>query len=293
MLLKRKAPGPLSGASIVLGLMIGWTQPGSTQDNTANFVGSWSGQGRGTVTATVRQDEARPDHFVAEVMTASGACAGLVEVTGEMSDVSIATAEPPQNGGPVCKIEFRLVAPDRLNLVEMGDCSQVRGFRCEFSAELTRSGTMGSVGIDNNTASADRPWSIQGTAGDGRLSAQGIAEDGETILSIGCNRLLGKSLAGSLTGYSGEGLTRVDDAIEKLIFAFVDAEGKRDTFEGQANYFAPDNGWAFRDLPAQMMGPLARGSRLAISNGSGMVIAEFQLKGTARARAAMRKECGF
>lgn len=137
MLFERKTVG----AWIVLALFVGWMQPASAQEAAADLLGSWEGQGRGTVTAKVRQHETRQDHFVAEIETASAACAGLIEVTGQMGDVSIATAEPPNDGGPVCEIEFRLVARDRLNLTEMGDCTHVRGFRCDFTAELTRSGT--------------------------------------------------------------------------------------------------------------------------------------------------------
>jgi hypothetical protein len=141
MLLKPTILKPLLRATVVLGLVVGWAKPAPTQDHPASFLGSWAGLGRGEVTATVRKHEARPGHFLAEIQTASGACAGLIEVTGQLGEASVATAEPPYDGGPVCEIEFRLVAPDRLNLVEMGDCTYAHGFRCGFTSELTRSGT--------------------------------------------------------------------------------------------------------------------------------------------------------
>ncbi|GGE96954.1 hypothetical protein GCM10007285_25710 [Stappia taiwanensis] len=145
----------------------------------------------------------------------------------------------------------------------------------------------------SEAASASKGWSVYGNAGEGRLGAQGLAKDGVTTVSIGCNRLLGKTLGGSLDGYTGNGLTRVDDETDTLVFEFLDARGRRASFESKVNYFAPDKAWAFRDFPEKMLAPFARGSKLSLRNGRGMLIAEFGLKGTARAVAAMRTECGF
>ncbi|MEM9632488.1 MAG: hypothetical protein AAGA50_14245 [Pseudomonadota bacterium] len=140
---------------------------------------------------------------------------------------------------------------------------------------------------------SNNSWKVYGQASEGMLGARATASDGATTLDIGCNRQLGPTLAGSIHGYSGNGLTRVDDAAETLVFEFVNSKGKHDRFEGRVNYFAPDEAWAIRDYPARMLEPFARGTGLTLRNGSGLVIAEFGLKGSARVTSAMRKACGI
>jgi hypothetical protein len=140
---------------------------------------------------------------------------------------------------------------------------------------------------------SDASWKVYGHVGEGMLGARATASDGATILNIGCNRLLGPTLAGSIHGYSGNGLTRIDDNAETLVFEFVNSKGKHSRFEGRVNYFAPDGAWAVRDYPAHMLEPFASGTRLKLRNRSGLIIAEFSLTGSTPVTAAMRKACGF
>jgi len=144
-----------------------------------------------------------------------------------------------------------------------------------------------------NGARTSTPWSFSGGRQQEAGSATGFAADGKTQLTLGCNRRLGPAVLGSLSGYDGTALSRVDDESERLVLEIVDGGGNARRFEGRINYFEPDTAWAVRDFPAAMLDRFARGSRMRMLNGQGEEVAEFGLKGTAKARARMKDACGF
>lgn len=110
-----------------------------------SLIGKWvkhHRDGSGT-TANFRADPARPGHFLAEIMTGNArGCAGFVEVSGQLDDVAVATGQTQYEGAPICRIEFRLIGPDRLHISEEGNCLSFHGATCRFTAELTRQGVL-------------------------------------------------------------------------------------------------------------------------------------------------------
>lgn len=133
---------------------LAWLTPNVSSAAEEGLVGKWAGPGEGTVTANVRADPARPGHFVAEIETKSGACMGGVEVSGRLGDLAVATAKPPYESEAVCRIELRLLGPDRLRVTEVDNCIIFHGAACGFTGELTR---RGAVAPTVSPRTAERP----------------------------------------------------------------------------------------------------------------------------------------
>jgi len=137
----------LSSTFAAGGVLAGFIWFTATSSSAAEhgLIGKWAEGGRGEVTANVRADPARPGHFLAEIEVAYNICAGDVEVSGQLGDVAIATAKRPPEGGAVCRVELRLMGPNRLRVSEMDNCTDFHGARCRFTANLTRVGAVAVV----------------------------------------------------------------------------------------------------------------------------------------------------
>lgn len=138
-----------------------------------------------------------------------------------------------------------------------------------------------------------KPWVGSGNKSMGTGDMTGTAEDERTLIVFGCNASLGPSVSGSIDGYRGTGLKKVDDGVEPVTFEIAEASGKTNTVKAQINYFAPDAAWAFQNLPLSLVDSLASGKQLLLRNEKGGVVARFDLEGAVNARAALKKYCGF
>ncbi len=140
--------------------------------------------------------------------------------------------------------------------------------------------------------SADGRWnaaiSDDGTIG----NIHGRAIDGKTMFYGACNTRLQPGLSGSILGYVGNALPRVDQATSRLVFAIRPPEGVQE-FSTVAHYYKPDYGWVWNDpFPPVFMEALRRGGHLTVSNGGGAKIAGFDLNGIGRALAVLASACG-
>lgn len=144
------------------------TEPSSVMAE-GTLLGKWAGAGNET--ANVRADPARPGHFLAEIRVTSNQCAGDVEVSGQLGDVAIATAKRPPEGGAVCRVELRLMGPNRLRVSEVDNCTDFHGFRCSFTGNLTRRGvTRGSDREGRVVAANDLDVPVVEEGGDGQAA---------------------------------------------------------------------------------------------------------------------------
>jgi hypothetical protein len=124
------------------------------------------------------------------------------------------------------------------------------------------------------------------------VNVSGVAVDGKAGFSGGCNPLLGPGLRGSLHGYEGDALQRVDDQSEAVTF---DVAGRTGTasFAGTMHYFAPDEAWVTTEaLPAGFLDAFGRGDALTIRNGRGEEVVSFGLRGSSKAVRTLREVCG-
>lgn len=125
------------------------------------------------------------------------------------------------------------------------------------------------------------------------MAVTGIATDGEVTFSGGCNSRLGVGFTGSLDGYEGEALRRIDDQSEAIGFEVAGRNGTV-SFAGSMHYFAPDEAWVVTGLlPVAFLDALAKGDTLTLRNASGEAVIAFELSGSSRLVQTLRRVCGI
>lgn len=147
--------------------------------------------------------------------------------------------------------------------------------------------------VPDATEPADGQWALHTDPARGVASARGMAEDGVTAIKLGCSSGSGKAVQGSISGYRGDRLARVEDDPQTVVFEFTIGDGSPLRYDGPVGFVAADDTWTVSGFPVDMLEAFARGSRMAIVDADGGEIAHFGLKGTAKARRAMRDVCGF
>ncbi|AUH64938.1 hypothetical protein CX676_12780 [Paracoccus zhejiangensis] len=149
---------------------------------------------------------------------------------------------------------------------------------------------------ENSPATAARSsgnWVATAQNSPAGVTVTGTARDGRTTFSGGCNPRMGKGFMGSLYGYGGDALQRVDDQSEPVSFKVAGRSGTS-SFAGQMHYFAPDEAWVITgSLPTDFLDAFARGNTLSIQNGRGEEAVAFDLGGSSKAVQAMRQVCGM
>ncbi len=129
--------------------------------------------------------------------------------------------------------------------------------------------------------------------GDGMIGFAARSRINAATLEGGCNRRLGPGFTFTLRDYSGDALRRVDDASEP-VFADVTTGGAVTGAKFAMHYFVRESAWVVTGmLPVSFLDTLARGSAMTIRSAGGEPVAEFDLTGTTKLRAAMREGCGF
>lgn len=128
---------------------------------------------------------------------------------------------------------------------------------------------------------------------DGRVNFSAQSRINQATLSGACNKLLGPGISFTLYDYTDGALQTVDDASEPIVLDLV-TKGQRQQSKVSMHYFAPERAWVLSGrLPMQYVDALARADSMTISNVQGVAVAQFDLTGTAKLRAAMRATCGF
>ena len=136
-------------------------------------------------------------------------------------------------------------------------------------------------------------WHATAKTNPAMVGVTGTATNGKTTFSGGCNVLLGPGLRGSLNGYAGEALRRIDDQSETVTFDVAGRNGTQ-SFAAKLHYFAPDKAWVISDpLPAAFLVAFAQGNTLTIRNGKGEDVVAFGLSGSSKAVQTMRQICGI
>jgi hypothetical protein len=125
-----------------------------------------------------------------------------------------------------------------------------------------------------------------------RVNIHSKALDGKTMFYGACNTRLGRGLGGSIENYNGNALERVEDVDRKIVFTVTLPDGNRE-FPAMAHYYGPDKAWVLSDppLPVAFMDALGRGDLLTVRNARRDRVAEFDLKGAAKAIEIMRRVC--
>ena len=135
-------------------------------------------------------------------------------------------------------------------------------------------------------------WIATARTAPAMVEVTGTATDGRVTFSGGCNPLMGRGFTGSLYGYGGEALQRIDDQSEAVTFEVAGRNGAQ-SFAGEMHYFAPDEAWVITGLlPVGFLDAFARGDTLTIRNGVGEITVVFELSGSSRAVQTMRQVCG-
>ncbi len=117
-----------------------WFTASASSAAEQGLIGKWASAGEGRITANIRADPGRPGHFLAEIEALYDLCAGGVDVSGRLGDVAVAKSQPSNKGEDVCRIELRLMGPNRLRVSEMDNCTDFHGARCSFTGNLMRVG---------------------------------------------------------------------------------------------------------------------------------------------------------
>jgi hypothetical protein len=123
-------------------------------------------------------------------------------------------------------------------------------------------------------------WRATAIADPAMVNVTGTSTDGKATFSGGCNLLLGTGFSGSLYGYGGDALRRIDDHSEVITFEVAGRNGI-EPFAAKMNYFAPDEAWVvIGALPSAFLKSFARGNTLTIRNGQGEEVVAFGLSGS-------------
>ncbi|MCK9542027.1 MAG: hypothetical protein M0R03_08360 [Novosphingobium sp.] len=141
-------------------------------------------------------------------------------------------------------------------------------------------------------AVAQEAWNVQTGASGASIQIGQVAEDGSATLTASCEN--GKpGVTGTLSGYAGADLQRVNGQAERAII-FVEGAEWRDAFTLQLRYAAAAGQWQLaRLLSPVFLDSFARGGRMVLVNSKWQDVAAFGLTGSANAAKAMREACGF
>jgi len=149
------------------------------------------------------------------------------------------------------------------------------------------------TGGSATAAENGKTWQFSSKKAIGIAGAWASAADGKSRLDISCNTRLGKTVAGSFNDYTGPALSRIDGDDESVTFEIINANQKVASFPGKFAYYAPDKGWGYSNYPIALLDAFEHGDKLTLRNSKGTIVAEYDLKGAAQARALMRDVCGF
>lgn len=134
-------------------------------------------------------------------------------------------------------------------------------------------------------------WIAKASAQPVGVNLNGTATDRKVTLSGGCRKSGGLRFQGSLYGYPGNVLKRVDDQDEPVAFAVAGQDGIA-SFPARLVYYAPEKAWVLTDaLPVAFLQAFGRGETLTIRNGKGADVVTFDLSGAAAATQTMRQGC--
>jgi hypothetical protein len=154
----------------------------------------------------------------------------------------------------------------------------------------------GASSVVENKPVASTPssgnWIATPQSHPGKVGITGTATDGVATFSGGCNPSMRRGFMGSLYGYGGEKLQRIDDQSEGVTFEVGGRAGTK-VFAENMHYFAPEEAWVITGgLPVDFLDAFARGDTLTIRNGKGEEAVSFVLSGSAKAVQALRPNCG-
>lgn len=134
-------------------------------------------------------------------------------------------------------------------------------------------------------------WIAKASARRVGVNLNGTATDRKVTLSGGCRKSAGLRFQGSLYGYPGNALNRIDDQDELVTFAVAGQDGIA-SFAARMVYYAPEKAWVLTDaLPVAFVEAFGRGGTLTLRNGKGADVVSFDLNGAAAAAQTMRQGC--
>jgi hypothetical protein len=136
-------------------------------------------------------------------------------------------------------------------------------------------------------------WSVVPSPDQSAVQISKTAKDGTTQFVGGCDKRLGPGLTGSLSGYGGVDLQRIDGQSERVLFYISGAEWK-EAFAVQLRYSARRQSWEIAKVLAPVfVDSFARGGELSVLNSARQMVVSFDLTGSANAARTMRSTCGF
>ncbi|CAM5180036.1 hypothetical protein CDEF62S_00058 [Castellaniella defragrans] len=105
------------------------------------WIGKWSGNGAGALSAVIRRGTAKPDYLVIDLMVGTEGCSGAVTLYGKPEGATVLGESYDSNDStaPVCRVELTL-AKDLLKTEVAGPCTTYHGASCGFDGELARGG---------------------------------------------------------------------------------------------------------------------------------------------------------
>ena len=203
----------------------------------------------------------------------------------------------PTSKEPGAPFEFIVAPPpygkEGFMILEEGHPDHGREVKSLFGPEFYRCPDSASAPENKPAASSQSSGNRTATVktDPAMVNVNGTATDGKTTFSGGCNTLLAPGFMGSLYGYGGDALQRIDDQSEAVTFDVAGRNGT-ESFAGEMHYFAPDEAWVITDaLPVAFLEAFARGDTLRIRNGKGEEAAVFEMGGSAKAVQIMRQAC--
>jgi uncharacterized protein YecT (DUF1311 family) len=104
------------------------------------WVGEWSGNGEGSLSATIRRGTAKPDYLVIELVTGVPGCSGAVTLYGKPKGSSVLgeSYDPNDPSAPLCSVDLSLDGKGALKTEAAGPCTVYHGASCGFDGAMTR-----------------------------------------------------------------------------------------------------------------------------------------------------------
>jgi uncharacterized protein YecT (DUF1311 family) len=105
------------------------------------WVGKWGGNGKVSLSATIRRGTAKPDYLVIDLYTAVEGCSGAVTLYGKPKGNTVLGESYDSNdaAAPVCRVEMSLGNKGVLKTEVAGPCTFYHGGACGFDGSMTRS----------------------------------------------------------------------------------------------------------------------------------------------------------
>lgn len=128
---------------------------------------------------------------------------------------------------------------------------------------------------------------------DGKGASAEAKAQGKT-LRIGCARFMGDDLSLVMHGGPFEGMKNVDDADDSMMMWIEMPDGRTARHPIDGHYYAPEKAFVDRFMVSDVvLDQFAGGKEMRFTTDKGNTLLTLPMKGSAKARADIRKACGL